>query len=221
MIWIDAPQVSYGNEIVELAKEFFPTETISAMGNETDPSEEDLILKSTWSAEGSESFSFLTTLRKGPVLLGERKNVEAPDRENGEGETSFLFEKRRRREMKNGLKGSVYDLLSSFTGKHPRWGILTGIRPVKIVHELLDRGCSREDVRHTLQEIYRLHPSRVDLMMKTAEVQRPLIRKGGLRTVSVYIHIPFCSSRCFYCSFPSDLFGRISDKIGEIGRAHV
>jgi oxygen-independent coproporphyrinogen-3 oxidase len=215
MIWIDAPQVSYGNEIVELAKEFFPTETISAMGNETDPSEEDLILKSTWSAEGSESFSFLTTLRKGPVLLGERKNVEAPDRENGEGETSFLFEKRRRREMKNGLKGSVYDLLSSFTGKHPRWGILTGIRPVKIVHELLDRGCSREDVRHTLQEIYRLHPSRVDLMMKTAEVQRPLIRKGGPRTVSVYIHIPFCSSRCFYCSFPSDLFGRISDKIGD------
>ena len=50
--------------------------------------------------------------------------------------------------------------------------------------------------------------------MKTAEIQRPLIGNRDNRTVSVYIHIPFCSTRCLYCSFPSDLIRWVSNKIG-------
>jgi oxygen-independent coproporphyrinogen-3 oxidase len=54
----------------------------------------------------------------------------------------------------------------------------------------------------------------VNLAMKTAEIQRPLIGNRDNRTVSVYIHIPFCSTRCLYCSFPSDLIRWVSNKIG-------
>ncbi len=204
MILVKVPQVSYDNEIVELVKVFFTGVRVSSKAALADMSEEDLILDSTYTNQESGSFSFYASLSNGQAKLCEHNTALKVNTtiKNGEHRT-----------IKNGLKGCVYDLLSSYTGRQPKWGILTGIRPVKIIHELLDTGYSIEDVRQELQDIYRMHPSKVDLAIRTAKIQRPLIGNPFDRIASIYIHIPFCSTRCLYCSFPSDLISRVSDKM--------
>ena len=132
-------------------------------------------------------------------------------------DTSNCFGNARSRKInqviKNAVKGCVFDLLSKFTGKHPKWGAMTGIRPVKVVHELLESGLDETGIRKELLGVYKLQAEKADLLLRTAHVQRPLTDQPGNNKVSVYIHIPFCSTRCLYCSFPSDLISRVSGKM--------
>jgi coproporphyrinogen dehydrogenase HemZ len=126
---------------------------------------------------------------------------------------SKVHYKKNRQIIKNGMKGCVFDLLVKVTGKHPKWGAMTGIRPVKIVHDMGSRGLDDCTIRQKLISEYKLHPEKADLVMRTASVQRPLIDQPGSNKASVYIHVPFCSTRCLYCSFPSDLIERVSGKM--------
>ncbi|MDX9870986.1 MAG: coproporphyrinogen dehydrogenase HemZ [Clostridia bacterium] len=85
------------------------------------------------------------------------------------------------------------------------WGVLTGVRPVKIVHRLLDLGFPREKVSRILLNEYGLRPDKAELVCRTAEYQRPylLTAEEAARRIGIYISIPFCPTRCHYCSFPS------------------
>jgi len=69
----------------------------------------------------------------------------------GEDSNSLLEE---RKIQKREVKREAYKALSKFTGKSMPWGMLTGIRPAKIVHELMDKGCSKEEINSTLKEYY-------------------------------------------------------------------
>ncbi|MBM7868077.1 coproporphyrinogen dehydrogenase HemZ [Heliobacterium gestii] len=84
------------------------------------------------------------------------------------------------------------------------WGILTGVRPAKIVHRRLDQGKLGEDIRAELLHDYALQPEKADLLMEIALRQRPFLYTGpeDRRKSGVYIGIPFCPTRCLYCSFP-------------------
>lgn len=97
----------------------------------------------------------------------------------------------------------LFQVLSQATGKRPPWGILTGVRPVRLVHRLWQAGKSDEEVRQEFSEQYLAVDEKIDLALSTARAQRPIIEALAPRSCSLYIGIPFCPSRCSYCSFVS------------------
>lgn len=103
--------------------------------------------------------------------------------------------------IKEALKKAVYDVLSHFTGKEMPWGILTGIRPTKLVHEALRQGWDDQKIDRYLEENYKVSPNKRILMREVAKKEIAVLEKNQPEEVSVYIGIPFCPTRCVYCSF--------------------
>ena len=101
------------------------------------------------------------------------------------------------------LASLVYDLLREVTGIRPPWGKMTGVRPVRIIHDQRAAGHSEEDIAKLFLEKYDCTPGRFELARGIADRQRPILERSGLRDCSLYVGIPFCPSRCSYCSFVS------------------
>lgn len=99
----------------------------------------------------------------------------------------------------------IFQLLFRHLGKKVNaYGILTGVRPVKLVHRFLDQGYKKEEVKEVLEKEYLLDSDKADLLTRVACNNRSylLTREEAHELVSLYIGIPFCPSRCYYCSFP-------------------
>ena len=105
---------------------------------------------------------------------------------------------------KDDLRRRIYADLSEYTGRRPRWGVLTGIRPVKLAGELLDRCGSMEETERILKERYLLSDDKIRLTMDTLSFQRSICGKPQRDSMGVYVGIPFCPTRCLYCSFTSN-----------------
>lgn len=99
------------------------------------------------------------------------------------------------------VKREIYRDLSRLTGKSPKWGILTGIRPVKLAGELADKGYNPGQY---LRENYLLHDRKAALTTEILDYQREKAGRPEKNSLSVYIGIPFCPTRCLYCSFTSN-----------------
>ncbi|HEX3016167.1 MAG TPA: coproporphyrinogen dehydrogenase HemZ [Desulfobacteria bacterium] len=102
------------------------------------------------------------------------------------------------------------------------WGILTGIRPTKVIHRLFDAGMTLPEAANILQENYLIAPEKIRLGLEVAALQRRFLPspQAARNLVSVYLGIPFCPSRCAYCSFPTALrpehgLGRYLAVLGE------
>ena len=88
-------------------------------------------------------------------------------------------------------------------GYRPSWGMLTGVRPSKVATELLQKGLSKTRVKKILATEYSVIPKKAALATDVAINEQKLIGTVGAKDCSVYIAIPFCPSRCSYCSFVS------------------
>ena len=97
----------------------------------------------------------------------------------------------------------IYRILTKRTGIRPPWGLMTGIRPVKKFVELMRRGMSHEQIFKTLSHKYEISPEKLDIGYITAENQLPILDMIDSNAVSLYVSIPFCPTRCSYCSFVS------------------
>ncbi len=102
------------------------------------------------------------------------------------------------------LKHGLLKLLTQVCDRRLPWGILTGIRPGKLLHRLYDLGFSREERSLVLDKRYAIRPDKVELLQGIATRQRPYLEelRHNPQKVAIYIGIPFCPSRCTYCSFP-------------------
>ena len=97
----------------------------------------------------------------------------------------------------------LYRIMQEITGITPEWGLLTGIRPVKKVNALLDEGCSKEEIFSRLKNKYELSDGKLELSYLTAVTQKKYFDSLDRRSFSLYVSVPFCPSRCSYCSFVS------------------
>ncbi|GKX29388.1 coproporphyrinogen III oxidase [Vallitalea longa] len=135
--------------------------------------------------------------------------------ENGKVMESSSFDKKyidelpkepleRRKETKKSLKILIYNIVSKVTGKSQPWGILTGIRPTKIVFDLIDKyGFNEEKIKWHLANYNKISPLKINLMMEIARNEIKTLNTNKDNEINIYIGIPFCPTRCLYCSFTS------------------
>ena len=97
---------------------------------------------------------------------------------------------------KRSVKRDLYILLSNITGVQYPWGCLTGIRPTLVAAEDND-----PDLMSTK---YLVRRDKAELAFETAQTEERILSKRGADTINIYVGIPFCPSRCEYCSFISN-----------------
>lgn len=101
------------------------------------------------------------------------------------------------------------------TGYRPPWGILTGVRPARVVSALTASGLSAEAAERYLCNIYGVAPQKAHLAAEVSLAEARVILPEQKRRCSIYIAIPFCPSRCRYCSFVSVSSPRLLKLIPE------
>lgn len=104
---------------------------------------------------------------------------------------------------KNDAKRYLFERLAEATGLRPAWGILTGVRPVKFAGDRLRAGRTMDEVARELQERYFVSAEKAMLVRETLATQEPWREPPAPGLVALYIGIPFCPTRCLYCSFPA------------------
>lgn len=96
----------------------------------------------------------------------------------------------------------LFEVLREITGYTPTWGMLTGVRPSKLMNKLIDE-MGKEKAKAYFTDKLLVSPEKTQLACFVAEVQKPIVAGNKPNSFSLYISIPFCPSRCSYCSFVS------------------
>ncbi len=184
---IRSPRQDYIKEMAELVGLFFfPIELTEA---ETDLS----VLHTEQMRSGQRH----CTISLSGCLSGSYANSQAPG--------SHPLEDKRLH--KRQVKLALYQALKEATGRQPPWGSLTGIRPTRLVYEALAQGLSLEQASQRMVKLFDVRPENASLLAQIVTVQQAL-PQAAPDEVDVYIGIPFCPSRCRYCSFISMQVGR-------------
>ena len=108
----------------------------------------------------------------------------------------------------------LFLLLREVTGLQPAWGMLTGVRPVRLVRDLRQKGRSEAEIRDYFTAAHFVSEEKYKLSVEIDNNQQNVINSGTPRSYSLYIGIPFCPSRCSYCSFVSRTVGQSEKLIG-------
>ena len=104
------------------------------------------------------------------------------------------------------IKLNLYHLFrQNFSLPPAPWGIMHGVRPTKIVHRLIASGLAKDAAMARLMADYETSRKKAECITRLAFRQLPFLAQSDEHTVSIYVGIPFCLSRCLYCSFPSNI----------------
>ena len=94
----------------------------------------------------------------------------------------------------------LYKLLCDFTGLTQPWGILTGVRPVKLLRKLAEESNEEQAVKKFFNDFF-VSNEKIALSRETEHNERKILELSRPESFSLYVGIPFCPSRCSYCSF--------------------
>ena len=110
----------------------------------------------------------------------------------------------RKRALQRLVKESIFRACVSALGQAPPWGSLTGVRPGKLAaRHMEETGRDAGETAAWLQEEYSLSPRRAALCAETAKTGLEVKDSLGEKDIILYVGIPFCPTRCAYCSFVS------------------
>ena len=171
-------------EMENVARLFFPLRRFSFVYDSTDFPEEDYL-----AFLRSEDGELTVRVRVGGFAEDAVSRVEKGEKYETDCEMEFAR--------------MLYRLLQKATGVTPRWGILTGIRPVKRFQHSLDSGKSRQEALDEMTRDCLVSEEKARLAMQISDIQRELLADMEPRDFSLYVSIPYCPSRCSYCSFVS------------------
>lgn len=114
----------------------------------------------------------------------------------------------RDRVLQRVVKNAFYRAGVQALGREPPWGGLTGVRPVKLPTRALEQGATRRQADRLLRDLYRVSAPRRALALDCAQATLAAKRTLAPEDVSLYVGVPFCPTRCAYCSFVSADVGR-------------
>ena len=143
---------------------------------------------------GNGTASAETSIRHGGRTVCAAAQIPAPDAAD-----PLVYD----RLLQRILKQSFYKAAVQLLPKRPDWGALTGIRPAKLASRALEEGLSEEEARERFLNEYFVSPQRTDLALEAAKAGLEIKRSLRPEELSLYIGIPFCPTRCAYCSFVS------------------
>ena len=116
---------------------------------------------------------------------------------------------------------AILSVCGEVIGYRPSWGMLVGVRPSKVATEMLESGMSKTRVKKTLVSDYFVIPKKAALATEVALNEAEFVKSADDKDCSVYISIPFCPTRCAYCSFVSytskKLLATIPDYLVALG----
>ena len=136
---------------------------------------------------------------------------------------AHLEGKDRLRQVKNTLSYVYLTILQDYTGMIQKWGILTGIRPTKLYHKKRQEGMSELEIHRMFKEEYLLSDEKIQLMKQIVDRQLQVIPDLDTLSneVSIYVGIPFCPTKCAYCTFPAyAINGRQGSVTSFLGGLH-
>lgn len=117
---------------------------------------------------------------------------------------------------RNPLKAGLYHLLSDYTKTKLPWGSMTGVRPTKVATMMLEQGVPEERIRRVYTDTYLTIGQKADICIEVAKKEQALFKDFQYEEeYCLYIGIPFCPTRCLYCSFTSYPIGVYQDKVEE------
>lgn len=119
------------------------------------------------------------------------------------------------KEQKRIIKRTIYELLKAETGIRPQWGLLTGVRPAKLVSIMLEEGKSDAECMAFLTEDYLVMEHKAELALKVAKAEQKILQGNKPEEISLYIGIPFCPTRCLYCSFTAYPLHQFKNRVDE------
>lgn len=123
---------------------------------------------------------------------------------------------RNKETFRNKFKQAGYELMTAMTGRRLPWGDLTGVRPTKIAMARLQAGYTYDETVAYYMDVYRTSENKSRLATTVAMNERGLLTDiDRRRDYCLYVGIPFCPSRCLYCSFTSYHIGLYKDKVDE------
>lgn len=125
-----------------------------------------------------------------------------------------------KRYAKRCMKACVFRAMrKAFPEKLIPWGSLTGIRPTRLLRELAEND-GREEALRLMRDEFDVEEGKIALADEINSVQLPIIRSARENEIGVYVGIPFCRTRCLYCSFASQLRTKKTDMGAYLAALH-
>lgn len=182
---------NYSYDTENLAEIFFPYEKIKMMTNMPQNTESGIIVYTGISDGTITVCAYIEGVKTEDTV----KIEEAQDEKNA---LSLLF----------------YRVLSKATGDTYPWGILYGVRPARFYHSLADK-FSPDYAQKVLRDKFLVSDGKISLVSAVAESENKIIPLSGRNSFSLYVSIPFCPTRCSYCSFVSHSIERAASLLDD------
>lgn len=179
---------SFHYEAENLCRVFFPYEKINVV--KTSAGESDLEAVTLLNITET-TISFCAEVKNGDKFYSCRKDIPVADID----EDINTFSERI-------LMVALFCSLINVTGYRPKWGILTGVRPSKLMLKLIEE-MGEEKAKDFFTSNLLVTVDKTDLAFSVAKAEEKIVALSDEKSFSLYISIPFCPTRCNYCSFVS------------------